>query len=382
MAIHLSIFTPSIITLKLNTWPNRTLTHLNCLTSPQPSPSSPHSDSTSFQVSYLVNNLDFSPQSASKLCSTHRLYFKTTSKPDSVISFFTNYGFSNSQLRDVIAKSPSLLSCNLSIRVLPKFQFFLSKGASNSDIVYLVSKNPRLLSPSLENHIVPTYELLFRLLQSDQDVIASVMQNPYLLSRHLVPRNITMLIENGVSDSNIVKILRTRSGIFARDMVSLLEELKDLGINPSKYAFSVALMAKTSVSKTMWKEKVGAFNKWGWSDEDVIEVFKKQPYCMLTSIKKIDLVMNFWVNQLGWDALALVKQPAVFCLSLENRIIPRASIVQFLLNNGLRNNNASLTSPFILPEKMFVDTCIKRYEKESSYLLKLYQEKLKHACHD
>ncbi|CAK8531707.1 unnamed protein product [Lathyrus sativus] len=383
MAIHLSIFTPSIITLKLNTWPNRSLTHLNCLTSPQPSPSSPHSDSTSFQVSYLINNFDFSLQFASKLCSIHRLCFKATQKPDSVIHFFTNYGFSNSQLRDMIAKAPWLLSCNLSKTVLPKFQFFLSKGASNSDIAYLVSKNPRILSSSLEKHIVPTYELLYRFLQSDMDVIASAIQNPDILSRHLVPCNITMLIENGVSDSNIVRILRTRSRTLdAHHMVSLLEELKDLGFNPSKTTFTIALMAKASVPKTRWKEKVDAFNKWGWSDEDVIEAFKKQPYCMLTSIEKINLVMNFWVNQLGWNALALVKQPAVFCLSLEKRIIPRASIVQFLLNNGLRNNNASLTYPFILSEKMFVDTCIKRYEKESSYLLKLYQEKLKPACQD
>ncbi|CAK8531702.1 unnamed protein product [Lathyrus sativus] len=383
MAIHLSIFTPSIITLKLNTWPNRTLTHLNCLTSSQPSPSSPHSDSTSFQVSYLINNFDFSPQFASKLCSTHRICFKTTQKPDSVINFLTNYGFSNSQLRDLIAKAPWLLSCNLSKTVLPKFQFFLSKGASNSDIIYLVGKNPRALSPSLENHIVPTYDLLYRFLQSDKAVIASAIQNTDLLSHHLVPCNITMLIENGVSDTNIARILRTRSQTLeARDLVKLAEELKDLGFNPSKTTFTVALMAKASVPKTRWKEKVDAFNKWGWSDEDAIESFKKQPSCMLTSVEKINLVMNFWVNQLGWDALALANQPGIFALSLEKRIIPRASIVQFLVNNGLRNNNASLTYPFVVPEKMFLDTFINRYEKESSYLLNLYEEKLKLACHD
>ncbi|CAK8531706.1 unnamed protein product [Lathyrus sativus] len=359
--------------LKLNTWPNTapTLFNLNCLTSPQPSP---------FQVSYLINNFDFSQQSASKLCSTHRLYCKTTQKSDSVINFFTNYGFSNSQLRDIIDKSPWLLTCNLSKRVLPKFEFFLSKGASNSDIVYLVSKNSRVLSPSLENHIVPTYELIYRFLQSDKEVMAYVIQNPYLLCHCLVPRNITVLIENGVSDSNIARLIRIRNRTLqARHMLSLLEELKDLGFNPSKYSFTVALIAKTSVTKTRWNEKVDAFKKWGWSDEDIIEAFKKQPYCMLISIEKINLVMSFWVNQLGWDALALAEQPAIFRLSLEKRIIPRAWVMQFLRNNGLRNKHASLTSPFVPPEKEFLDRFINRFEKESSYLIKLYQEKLKLA---
>ncbi|CAK8532058.1 unnamed protein product [Lathyrus sativus] len=373
---------PSINRLKFNTRPNRTLTHLNCLTSLQPSPSSPHSDSTSFQVSYLINTFDFSPQFASKLCSIRRLCFKTTEKPDSVTNFFRNYGFSNSQLRDIIAKAPWLLSCNPSKTVLPKFQFFLSKGASNSDIVCLVSKNPQILSSSLEKHIVPTYEMLYRFMQSDRDLIASVISNPELLWGSHVRLNITMLLENGVSDSNIMRIFRTRNRALQRDdLLSLLEELKDLGFNPSKTTFGVAFIAKTSVNKIKWKEKVDAFNKWGWSDEDVVKAFKKQPHCMLNSIEKINLVMDFWVNQLGWDALVLAKHPSIFSSSFEKRIAPRALVVQFLRNNGLRNKNASLASPFSLPEQEFLDKFIKRYEKESSFLLNLYAG-TKLASHD
>jgi len=64
---------------------------------------------------------------------------------------------------------------------------------------------------------------------------------------------------------------------------------------------------------------------------------------------------------------------------LEKRIIPRATVVQFLLNNGLRNKNSSLIYPFLRPEKLFLDMFIKRFKNESSYLMKLYEEKLKLA---
>ncbi|WJX23597.1 hypothetical protein P8452_12796 [Trifolium repens] len=350
-----------------------------------PSPSSLHSstntsdDSTSFAVSYLINNFGFSPQSASKLCSTYHLRFKTPQNPDSVLAFFRNHGFSDTQLRDIIAKSPDLLSCNPSKRVLPKFQFFLSKGASTSDIVNLVSKNPRILSLSLENHIVPIYELLHRFLQSEEDTVAIAIHKPYLLSYNRVPDNITMLVENGVKDSTIIRLLRWQSRVLTSSkcyMLELVEELKDLGFNPSKITFGIALAAKESVNKTLWKEKVDAFKKWGWSDEDVLEAFRRQPHCMLASIKKINLVMSFWVNQMGWDVLALAKGPSVFSVSLEKRIIPRAPVLQFLLKKGLRKQNASLTYPFIVGDKMFRDKFINRYEEESSYLLQLYEEKL------
>jgi mTERF domain-containing protein len=264
--------------------------------------------------------------------------------------------------------------------VLPKIQFLLSKGASNSDIVNFVSKNPRILSASLKNCIVPTYELVYRFLQSDNDTIACVIQNRNLLCDNIVTHNITMLVESGVANSNISRMLWVHGRILhSRDLSKLVDEVKDLGFNPSKINFSVALIAKASVAKTLWKEKVDAFKKWGWSDEDALEAFRKKPYCMLTSIDKINLVMNFWVNQMGWDAMAIAKTPFILTLSLEKRIIPRAAVVQFLLNKGLINKNASLTNLFVMTEKLFLDMLIRRFKNESSYLLKLYEEKRNHA---
>ncbi|GAU41848.1 hypothetical protein TSUD_365950 [Trifolium subterraneum] len=333
------------------------------------------SDSTtSFAVSYLINNFNFTPQYASKLCSTYEIRFQTSEKPDLVLNFFRNNGFSETQLCSIISKAPRLLTCDPFIRVVPKFEFFLSKGASKSDIVSMVSKYPRLLYSSLENHIVPTYELLYRFLQSH--TIACAIYYPKILIDYRVPRNIRLLIEIGVPNPNIATLLQKQCRAFIiPNMPMLIEELKNLGFNPSEKTFARALEAKLSVNNTLWKKKVDAFKKWGWSDEDIVEGFRKHPHYMLTSIKKINLVMNFWVNQLGWDALAIAKIPRVIEYSLERRIIPRAEVVQFLLKKGLRKKNASLTLPFVLPEKLFLDKYIKRYKEESSYLLKLYEEK-------
>jgi len=40
----------------------------------------------------------------------------------------------------------------------------------------------------------------------------------------------------------------------------------------------------------------------------------------VTSIHKINLVMRFWVDQLGWDAMAIAKLPRVFGASLSSAI--------------------------------------------------------------
>ncbi|KAK2448761.1 transcription termination factor MTERF5, chloroplastic [Trifolium repens] len=351
-----------------------------------PSPCSLHSstntsdDSTSFAVSYLIKTFDFSPKFASKLCNTYDIRFKTAENPDSVLNFFRNNGFSDTQLRYMIPKAPWLLSCNLSLRVIPKFEFLLSKGASKADIFKLISKSPMVLSPSLENHTIPTYELLYRFMKSDKKTIALLIHKPYLLSSHIVSHNIKMLVDIGVTDSAIIRLLKLRNRLIQTNHMSkLVEEVKNSGFNPSTTTFVIALIAREN--KLSWKEKVDTFKKWGWSDEDVIEAFKKQPHCMLTSIDKINSVMNFWVNQMGWDARAIAKAPHILSLSLEKRITTRAPVVQFLLQSGLQKENASLTYPFVVSEKLFRDAYLKRY-KEESYLLKLYEETLDLACTD
>jgi mTERF domain-containing protein len=181
----------------------------------------------------------------------------------------------------------------------------------------------------------------------------------------------------GVCDSNIARLLQQRPSIFSStDLLKSLEEVKGLGFDPSMTTFEAALMAKKCMTKKLWNQKVDVFKKWGWSDEDVLEAFKRQPQCMLTSIVKINAVMSFWVNQLGWDATATVKYPKVFDSSLERRIIPRASVVQYLLKKGLLRKKASLTTPCVITDKLFLERYINRYKEGSSYLLRLYAEKL------
>jgi len=76
-------------------------------------------------------------------------------------------------------------------------------------------------------------------------------------------------------------------------------------LNCSTAYFGVALAVKKGLSKKIYDEKFDAFKKKGWFDEVVIHAFRLQPNLMLVSIDKIDLLISFWVNQLGWNSLTL-----------------------------------------------------------------------------
>ena len=153
--------------------------------------------------------------------------------------------------------------------------------------------------------------------------------------------------------------------------------MKGLGFSPSNSAFGIALHAKCAMSKSLWDEKVGVFKKWGWSDENILEAFRRHPSCMLASCGKINVLVSFRVNQMGWDALALVKGANLFGFSMEKWIISRAFVVRYLLAKGLMNEKASILTPSLKCEHMFLQrfvTCFS--EEETSQLLKLYRQKM------
>ncbi|KEH37293.1 uncharacterized protein [Medicago truncatula] len=335
-----------------------------------------------FSVSYLINNFGFSHESALKAFNNKQVRFNTPDNADSVITFFQNHGFPNSNIRIIIQKAPWLLSSQPHKRLLPKFQFFLSNGASLSDIVPLLTTNPRILRSSLEKQIIPLFQLLSRCLKTNRDAIICLIKHwtTFTIYYHLIVANINLMTDFGIPHSVIARLIRSRPFLIcSKDLINSLEEIKGLGFDPSTTTFGYALLANNCTSKKLWDEKVDVLKKWGWSDEDVIRAFRCHPDMMLTSIEKINLVMSFWVNQLGWDSLALTKRPHILTHSLEKWIVPRGLVVQFLLMKGLRKKNASLVTPFRYSEKLFLEKFVFSFKEESDYLLKIYEEKIKLA---
>ncbi|OIV95598.1 hypothetical protein TanjilG_23829 [Lupinus angustifolius] len=330
------------------------------------------SQSHSFIVSYLINNLGFSSETALK--ASKRLRFNTSQKPDSVLAFFKSHGFSDSQVSSIITKTPHLLSSDPHKNFMPKFEFFASKGASSSEIVLAVTKNHSLLLSSLENNIIPMYGLIRRFFESDEKALHYFLNWPDLLQKkNHVKQNLELLFDEGVKDSNFYFIGMKACVFHSDELRKAVDEVKELGFDPSTSSFLAALAAKATVPKAKWDEKVDAFKSWGWSEETIAAAFKRHPRCMLTSKEKINAVIRFWVNQLGWNSSYLAMFPVVFGYSLEKRIIPRASVVQYLLSQGLIKKNASLYTPFVLSEEIFLEKYVKAFNAESFQLLKLYK---------
>ncbi|KAJ6363937.1 hypothetical protein OIU76_028965 [Salix suchowensis] len=86
-------------------------------------------------------------------------------------------------------------------------------------------------------------------------------------------------------------------------------------------------------------------------------------------------VMDLFVNKLGWEASYIAKNPSFSSYSLEKRLIPRASVLQFLVSKGLVEKSFRSLAFFNTPEDKFRQMYIDHHA-ESAQILKFYEEKL------
>ncbi|GMN62407.1 hypothetical protein TIFTF001_031486 [Ficus carica] len=342
--------------------------------------SSSSSNQQSFIVSYLINSIGLSPQSA--LSVSKNVNLKSPEKPDKVINLFKKCGFTQTQISSLISRSPSLLLLDAEKILLPKLEFFEAKGISGPEMAKTLTSFPRILAASLAKQIIPSYDFFSNLFNSGEKVISVTQRFPDILTHNiekLVSPKIDILREHRVPNSNIAKLVTLNPRVFTLSLDRLreiVEKVVEMGFDSSKVTFVLAVYAFMTMSESTWESKVDAYKKCGWSEEEVLKAFQRNPWCMMHSKEKVTACMDFFINQMGWRPCVLAKYPAIFGLSLKKRVVPRCLVFQVLLSKRLVEKEVSFNALLLSSEEKFLQKFIAPYEKEGPELLKLYREKL------
>ncbi|CAL5423639.1 unnamed protein product [Camellia sinensis] len=332
-----------------------------------------------FTVSHLINSCGLSPEIANSI--SHKVHFRTSDGPDSVLSFFRDRGFSDFQISKLVRKSPSVLLSNPNKTLLPKLEFFQSLGLSRTEVADLVASAPFLLRYSLKNRLIPALDFLKRVVLLDKRGVFALMLRPRFFWIHVdknaIP-NVALLRELGVPQSCISLLVSGNPSVVAgnKDKFNLCaRKAIEMGFDPSKVTFVDAICVFFGMSTSAWERKVEVYKRWGLSDDDIHLAFKKFPRCMILSEKKITSGMDFLVNEIGFEPITVARTPKTLGYSLEKRIIPRCSVIRVLSLNGLIKKEKGLSAILSTSEERFLDAFVTKYQDQVPQLLNVYQKK-------
>ncbi|XP_043697230.1 uncharacterized protein LOC122648017 [Telopea speciosissima] len=176
-----------------------------------------------------------------------------------------------------------------------------------------------------------------------------------------------ILRKNGVPESNIVTSLTCypRTMTYKNDRFKQrLKDIQQMGFDPSKYLFIIALHGFASMNKSTWKQKLEAYQRWGFSEKKILMALRRYPWSMTLYEKKIMSHMDFFVKKMGWESADIMRNSKILGFSLEKRVIPRCSAVRVLQLKGLVERDHSIRTVLIKSDKSLLEKFVTKYEEK------------------
>ncbi|XP_058096339.1 transcription termination factor MTERF2, chloroplastic-like [Magnolia sinica] len=340
--------------------------------------SSSQSQNSISVVDYLINQHGFSSETVSK-ASTALTRIKTPEKSDSVLAFFVHCGFSRTHVEKMIQHAPKLLSANVDKTLKPKIKIFEELGFPRNDIVDIVSTDPWILTRSAEKQLLPSLLLLRRVVQSNAAVCKVLKLSGWFLKcdleKTMVP-SIDFMKSCGISEAQISKLVFgfPRFFVLKPDTIkAVVKRVDEFGFNRQKKMYLHAIRIVSSMSREKLEYKFGIFRSLGWSEVDILSVFRRVPQVFSFSEKKIGEGMDFLLNTRKLEISFIVLNPGMLVYSLEGRIKPRHRVLEILERKDLLRKDLNMVSVLRMTDQRFLEKYVHRYPDEFENLFRAYK---------
>ncbi|KAG8377381.1 hypothetical protein BUALT_Bualt08G0027100 [Buddleja alternifolia] len=267
---------------------------------------------------------------------------------DSVVSFFKESGFSNTQLEKIVKYKPELLLANVEKIIKPKFNVLHDLGLSASEICSIISSNPAILRRSINNRIIPSLSVLMGLIGSNASVAKLLRVCSWFLvtdlDKTMVP-NFEFLKSCGIPMNLITQHIYyyPRFILHKPDtMRKSVDKADELGVNRSSNRYITAVGVVSSLSNDSWELKLKTFRDFGFSEDEILGVFRKAPQVFSVSEEKLRNVIGLLLATGRYNTLSIVRYPKSLMYSIETRYKPRLHVLEILEKKNLIENWPSL----------------------------------------
>lgn len=323
--------------------------------------------------------------SKKNLCSEAKVLQLDTakrSKVSAVIEFFQNHGFSAIQTKKLIRLRPKLLASKVDKTLKPKLKFLQSIGFSEDECSKILCCNPNILLSSIEKQLTPSFDSLKIFMGSEVQAMAAIKRSPHIFNNnisHSLKKTVQVLHQVGIPDSQVPEFISKAPIILTSNPQKMSKvglRLKEMGFDVTSPAFRAAFSAMSVLSHSKMERKLETYKSVGFSDGEILNIFRLQPTCMFYSEDNIRAIVAFYVDRLHLSLSHLSQRPVFLLRSLERRVIPRCSVMEVLWSRGIISKVGKLSSMLMISDKEFLQKYVTKYEAEVPDLQAAYRGEL------
>uniref|UniRef100_A0A7N0V3L2 Mitochondrial transcription termination factor n=1 Tax=Kalanchoe fedtschenkoi TaxID=63787 RepID=A0A7N0V3L2_KALFE len=294
--------------------------------------------------------------------------------PTNAAETFIKWGCTSEDLQLIFKRCPTLVNAGVE-SLHTKLAVFKDLGFTSSDLVKIINCRPRLLSScfrSVEERLM----FLINFFGSREVLRAAIVRNPSLLMYDLhgtIIPIVTLYERLGVSKEELIQALMTRPTVIPRTSFNneKMEYIKKLKISQESkmYKYVVTLIGVSRLQTI--REKFGNLEKFGFSEDEVLDLFERSPLLLTLSIDKVQRNMTYLLTTLKLPARAVLDYPYLLFINLDTVIRPRTCLAEKLKELGLEPQISGLMlfTALRMKEKRFISAFITCHPEDISNTL-------------
>ncbi|CAL5037649.1 unnamed protein product [Urochloa decumbens] len=307
---------------------------------------------------YLVAAWGLTRAQAAK-ASKKLSHLKSPSQPDAVLAFLSGLGIPRSDIAAVVVVYPKCLCASVERTLAPRVAELGGLGLSRSQIARIIPFSCRYSRCSSLRRTVGFWLEVFG--SFDKLLLALRMNNTMLGVdvESVAKPNLAFLQQCGISACELLGMNLFSGRLFIMSPKSLQEAAnrveEELGLKRESRMFRRALALVAFMSKEDVTRKIELFQKFGFTQDQVLVIIRKAPLVLPLSEGKIRRVTHFLMRHIGLEAPYIVQRPALFMYSLERRLLPRHWLLKVLREKGLLDVEFDYYYTARLAEKIFLE---------------------------
>jgi len=340
--------------------------------------STPENQSSNQDTTFLFNLLNHNiklPKSQILYLSRHVSGTTSPEKPLAVLNFFKQIGFTQTQIHSIISQRTQILFSDVHKTLKPKIEFFQQLGFQGSQLGLFLSKHPTILAASLNKNLVPSVEVIKKFVRNEKDLTQVLSYCGWVLPMYQIfVANIAFLESCGIVGDQVLILIKNSRILIApqsriRDYVLQAEKL---GFHQNSRMFVHAFHTLCCLSHKTFRKKLDLIQRFGFSNDESLQMFKKAPPMLRVSEKKLKAGIEFFLDTVMLPKSALVNRPMVLMYSMEDRVFPRFRVFQLLKSQNLCKKVPSFLYVLNLSEDMFLERFISKFKENAEALLIAY----------
>ncbi|GFY85822.1 hypothetical protein Acr_04g0005600 [Actinidia rufa] len=146
--------------------------------------------------------------------------------------------------------------------------------------------------------------------------------------------------------------------------MKFIGRFNELGMDRRSKGFLNAIRTISSMTVENWGLKLELFRSLGFSEDDIVSVFRKVPRAFYVSERKIKESTHDLCGFGKSDISLIANHPELLYLSVENRLKPRLWVVEILESKNLLQKKSSLTTVCWISHKRFFEKFVLPYSNE------------------